>query len=458
MKHLTRYAYLAGFALQLAGCSSDQGNKATASNGCKVSASATMSTIIPTVATVTFTTSLATVSSAHIQFGLDTNYGMTAPVDLTQQDYKTLLLGMKSSNTYHYRVVVQSDSIQCTSDDYTVTTDAHPNNIRLPTITTYTDTVDGGAALDGGFLVLEGYQATAPDDYAYILDGDGDVVWWFKATGLGDLSAAKMSYDGNHMWLVHSNTPIGTAHAGRVTMDGETFEDLSEQFSGVNHDLAVLPDETVVFIAYNSNGCDDIKKRTPDGTVTTIINSSVAFGNATSCHCNAVQYSKDDDTIIFSDDDHSAYVKVDLAGNIQWVLNGGEFNSFDKSGGGATGWSGNHGLHILARDHLIIFNNGTNSSTGGTGAPSVVRELKLDLDAMTTSEIWSYTSTPPISNVILGDVQRLDNGNTLVTYSLDGTVDEVDSNRNLLQRLAWPSGKFIGYSTKRKSLYGPPPR
>jgi hypothetical protein len=81
----------------------------------------------------------------------------------------------------------------------------------------------------------------------------------------------------------------------------------------------------------------------------------------------------------------------------------------------------------------------------------------LDLNAMTTKAVWSYSAN--INNAVMGDVQRLDNGNTIVAYSLAGVIHEVDSSGKLLQSLTWGSGSgSIGYITKRKTLYGPSPR
>ncbi len=45
--------------------------------------------------------------SAEIWFGLDTGYGMVAPVDLDEPDFRTLLLGMKPDRTYHFRVIAK---------------------------------------------------------------------------------------------------------------------------------------------------------------------------------------------------------------------------------------------------------------------------------------------------------------------------------------------------------------
>jgi hypothetical protein len=450
-------------ALGTLGCGSD--NSSDQSGACSISAEGVTSSAIATVGIVTFTVSGASsLDSAEIKFGLDTSYGLTAPVDVTTKDadYRTLLLGMKESKTYHYQVIGKSGSKTCTSPDYTIEVGGCPTSIRRPTVAPAD--VDK-SKLDGGFMVMEGYKSALPDDYAYILDGDGDLVWCYKEAGFGDLMATRMSWDGKYMWMVHGNTPEVAAHMGRVSMDGIDFDDHSSEFTGLNHDALVLPnDEGLVYVAYSSSsGCDDIKEWKPDGSSRTIINAGAVFSNESACHGNAVKYDKSDDTIIASDDSNSAYYKIDRQGNVKWVLNGGNYNDFDKSGGGATGWTGQHNLHILGTEadglyHILFFNNGT-SATKAEGTHAIVREIALDLKAMTTKEVWTYDSDPDISNPILGDVQRLDNGNTLVVYSLVGKAQEVDADHNVLQQFTWTgTSSGIGYVTKRKTLYGPSPR
>jgi hypothetical protein len=364
---------------------------------------------------------------------------------------------MKPSRTYHYRVVAQSGSTQCISADYPVTTGPRPNAVRLPAVTTNNE-----SALYGGFLILEGYRlnATGGGDYAFILDAEGEAVWWYQPPNFGTLSVAKMTHSGKAIWIANDNVPKNVAHVGRLSMDGLTWEDKSSEFANLNHDLTVLPDETVIFIAYGSNDCDDVKERSPSGAVRTIVNAGKVFGTSSGCHCNAIQYDPSDDTVVVSEDNHSGYFKTDRQGNIKWVLNGGTgVNTFDKSGGGATGWVGNHNLHILGPDRILFFNNGVSAYQAGT-KPATAREIKLDLTKMTTSEVWRYDSSPTISNGVMGDVQRLENGNTLVAYSTAGTIHEVDAGKNVLQTLVWSglsSGGF-GYVTKRKTLYGASPR
>jgi hypothetical protein len=424
------------------------GGEAGLDSGC-ITATAKTSSAISTVGIVDWTAAMSPIDSAHAEFGLDTSYGLTAPMDpaeLTGPGYRTLLLGMKPNQTYHYRIVAKSGEVECVSPDATLKTGDRLSAVPAPTLEP--KTADG---LAGGYLVAETYTVSG-SGYAFILDADGDQVWAYGPK-IGDLMTARMSYDGKYMWIGHGNVPQGKAKVVRVSMDGLEVQDFSADFANLNHDLTVLPDETVGFVAYGDNGCDDVKERLPDGTVRTLFNSGAAFDNSTACHCNAIAYSKDDDSYVVSELDHDAYFKVarsgPSAGQVVWVLGGTVNNSF--TGDGAN-WDNQHNLHVLGLDRLLIFNNGS------TGAGSKAIEVQLDLTRFTATIAWEYFADPPISNAILGDVQRLGNGNTMVAYSTQGVMHEVDSSGALLQSTTWPLGGVIGYITKRGSLYGPPPR
>jgi len=417
------------------------------SGDCTFSVTSSLSTMIPTVGIVTWSTTLAAPTEAHVDFGLTTAYGMTAPVDLGSPGYRTLLLGMKPSHTYHFRVAASGLTGHCTSADTTITTGPVPNGM-----TTVTATTSNPSAAFGGFLIMGQYQKfpAATGVPAFILDADADVVWWYFLAK--DASCVRMSYDGQFMWINNVNVPVGTASVHRVSMDGLTDDDFSAEFAGLNHQLTVLPDETVVFDAYGANGCDDIKQRSPDGTVTTIVNAQIAHGGSGPCHVNAIGYSKTDDTIVFSDLLNNDLTKITRTGATVWVLNGvgGKFI-------GGVWQGGQHGFDILGLDDFVIFAN-NDTAEGGTGLGSSAIEMKLNLSTMTATRIWSYLADPAIQNSVMGDVQRLPNGNTIIAYSTGGIIEEVDASANLVQEWQLSLGATLGYIEKRATLYGPPPR
>jgi hypothetical protein len=431
--------------------------------GCAFTGTFAVSPKISTVGIVTFTTLLSSPTEAHIDFGLDTSYGMTAPVDLTAASYRTLLLGMKPSKTYHFQLSATDGTTSCTSDDFTIVTGSAPNGMQNPTITT-----NNASALYGGFLVtgqysqvfIGGANAGAP---AFILDKDGTYVWWYTVVG-SDATGVTMSYDGNYMWINSVNTPSHIARVHRVSMDGLIDEDHSSEFVGQSHQLTVLPDETVAFYAYGTNGCDDIKLRAPDGTVTTLVNAQAAHGGSDACHVNAIFYSPLDDTLIFGDLDNNCLTKITRTGATVWILNGGVVGGPTSSFTGDIWKGGEHGFHILGLDDFVIFNNnalvpaGSNVKWGavaGDGSGSWALEMKLDLTAMTATQTWSYQGGG-LNDMVLGDAQRLPNGNTMVDFSTQGTIEEVDANGDLLQEIETTTN--FGYIQKRATLYGPPPR
>jgi hypothetical protein len=71
-------------------------------------------------------------------------------------------------------------------------------------------------------------------------------------------------------------------------------------------------------------------------------------------------------------------------------------------------------------------------------------------------QVWSYKASPGIQNDVMGDVQRLPNGNTMIAFSTKGTIQEVDASGTVLQQMKSQSN--FGYIEKRASLYGPPPK
>ena len=387
---------------------------------------------------------------------------MTAPVDLKQASYRTLLLGMKPSKTYHYQISVTNSSGSCASADQMIATGARPNGAALPTLNI---TTNNKAALWGGFLVVGSYQGGT--NQSFILDADGDFVWWYAdgADGCG----TRMSYDGNYMWINNGNVPAtaGSTHVHRVTMDGLTDTDLSTPFNNMSHQLTPLPDGSVAFYATGSNMCDDIKifpaNGTATSTATTVVNAKTAHGgSATSaCHVNNIEYSQPDDTLVFSDLDNDCLTKVSkTTGATVWVLNGNATAMITSTFTGDLWTGGEHGFHMLSPTDILLFNN--NSSVRTNSAMAL--EVTLDLSAKKSTKKWSYTPSPGVSVMVLGDVQRMTtagptgagNGNTIIDFGTGDKIHEVDANGTLLQEIT--SQYPFGFMEKRATLYGPPTR
>ena len=74
---------------------------------------------------------------------------------------------------------------------------------------------------------------------------------------------------------------------------------------------------------------------------------------------------------------------------------------------------------------------------GGDDTGSIAMEFSLGLSTKKATRVWQYKANPGIKNILMGDVQRLPNGNTVVGYSASGVLHEVDSKDALVQTLTW---------------------
>ena len=400
--------------------------------GCHFAISASVSSSVETVGIVEWSTGFDSLKEAHVEFGLDEDYGTVAPVDLGEPRHRTLLLGLKPQRLYHYRIVLNGPGGTCSSEDQTLVSGAVVNGLPRVEMTSVP-----GAKSEGGYLVT--CSMLGP---AFILDADGEYVW---AYGKGEMGRVELSHDGKHLWYAAINVGGGKAAMHRVTLDGLVEEDFSAEFGDLHHDFTVLPDETIAFIEHEGE-LDRVVERAADGTQRVVFEVAEIEGGAAKNHTNSIHYSVDEDVYTVSDLDADAYLKVTRAGEKVWVL-GGERSDF---GGKAAEWDNQHGHDPLTPDRFLFFNNAYNP------APSAAVELALDFETMTARRVWEYA--PGDRSLLYGDVQRLSHGNTLVTFSTAGVIHEVDAEGALVRKLTWDLGGAPGYLTQRASLYGSPER
>jgi hypothetical protein len=408
------------------------GTAGTGPVACTFAVTSSLSAAIPTVGIVTFTTTLAPLSSAEIRFGLASGGPtMVAPVDLAQPDYRTLLLGMKGSARYTFQIAASSATGTCTSGSYSLTTGAVPSAVPTPTTT-----IVDAAAHARGFIITSRSLGTG---WVVIVDADGAPVWWVTS-GLGDVDRAHMSWDGKNMYVVGlSSSPA------KISMDGTKIETISLR---AHHDLTAIPGGIATFVLpLGSSGPNSVVERAEDGTLTTVVADVGSLYNASSSfHPNAIHYYPWDDSYTVSDLNASLFVKISRRGELIWQLGGSNPKDASKffTLQGIAPWVENHGHHLLADGRFVFFNN----------AAGMVRALQLDTETLTATALWSYpTMRRPF---ILGDAQWLPNGNVLVTESDSGKrIDEIDQSGRAIASFVFLDN--LGYAEFRPSLYGPPP-
>ena len=425
---------------------------------CSFTLSHTRSTAIGTVQIVSWSTDLSNVTEAHIDFGLtDSELSTNAPVDLEEPDYRTLLLGMKGDRSYSFRIVASSADQTCTGPELSFMTGPVPE--WVPTIS------KGPSLLDAakGFIVTTSGLGLLTRDRnlpsVFIFDTDGDVVWWTPEV-IQDAAGARMSWDGKTMYFVNAYP----ADVFGISMDGMTSWEIPE-LAGANHDLTVLPDGGIVTMV--SNGVSEpfsIVELQSDGTVVSIVDDLSTLYTTETFHPNAIHYYPADNSFTLSDLNLNGFVKFTRDGELLWQLGGSNplGDSFELVG--LEPWLANHGHHLTSDGSFLFFNNFTDAANSG---PSTVFEVQLNEDDWIAAESWQYRGDGNRTSLQLGDVERLPNGNALITYSNEARIVEVGISGEELQSfkndMFLPEGTsspvaLFGYASFRSSLYGPPPR
>jgi len=415
-----------------------------------------VSEVVPTVVTAHWDVELEDWSAAWLEYGSDESYGERAAAATEGSGpYRDLLLGLLPESDYHVRLVVERGGERYESDDQVVTTGAKP--AELPS---YTVQAESSADTWQGYLATS-IIATPPT--AVILDDAGEYVWWYQpAEELSMMGRAALSRDGKA--ILYSDINLNGNDDNRlyrVSLDGSELE--SWELPGFHHDFVELPDGTVAYLAMDPRTIDGaevpgdrLMELAPDGSISEIYNiwddfeyegSNKSLTGTWWPHANAIDHLPEEDAYLVSFLTLDGIFKIHRAsGQVSWIL-GGEHSDFTLPNGGSSLFDHQHQMHWLG-DSILVFVNG--ELPDGT---SHALEYALDEQTGTAEETWSYWPDTELNSIILGDVHRLDTGNTLVSFSYSGQIHEVNPQGELQWKLAGMMGAAMGYVTWMDSLY-----
>ena len=140
------------------------------------------------------------------------------------------------------------------------------------------------------------------------------------------------------------------------------------------------------------------------------------------------------------------------SGDIVWRL-GGTHSMFQFVNDPLGGFSGQHCVRMVGHDRVLVYDNGLRHN------PPLTRgvEYQLDRVAGTATLVWEFRHPRGLFNGFTGCAQRLTNGNTLVTFSAEGTITEVNPVGNIVaEGVVENAGTIVTpyRGIRIKSLYG----
>lgn len=389
----------------------------------------------------------------RVDFGTDTTYGQSTGDTEAVTDHEVLLVGNTADTAVHFKVVTTTVEGDASSDDHQITTGPLPSG--MPTFVT------SGSLSDEYAWNCVPTQGTTP--LVVILNAKGEIIWYYQPSVVGgNLMRALVTHDRKSVLLGHAGTQgdLSTGVLEWISLDGGTVRTVSAP--NFDHDLAELPDGTVALIvveerAHPDGGtwaADTIVEYAPDGTQTTVFSSWDAVdpveagidGPHNWTHGNGLDYDAVNDVYYFSWKEVGTLVKIQRAtAEVDWMIDG-KLNQFDFGDDPVVELQ--HQFERLPNGNLLIFDNGTQER----GYSRAV-ELELDESALTANQTWEYVHIPPLYVFAKGDVQRFDNGNTLVTWSAMGELQMITPEGAIVWQLNAELGQAFTFVQPFQSFY-----
>ena len=418
----------------------------------------TLSEQIPTVGTAEWTRMEDEAIETWLEFGVEGTYTLETPERIPNGDaLRAQLLGMKPTTEYSVRAVMRyaDDRIQYGIENRFTTGEAPPNVPR------YSAEWYDESAVDPGFI-LTTHLLDPP--MVVIIDMDGDVVWWHQSVDQ-PVGRAQLSRDGRGIYYQRLNVEGLIQHRLHyVGLDGT-----NEDFWFVNrghHDFVELPNGKVAILVHDVRtplGSDEevigdqIVELSLDGTVEVVystwddleyLGSTPQTQGTGWTHANALQYDEASDAYLISFKTQDSIHKIDRStGERIWALGGPE-SDFHFADGNSVLFESQHQFQLL-EESILVFVNGDEVDD----LDSMAVEYSFDETNPIVERIWSYENDPGFFCFSLGDVQRLENSNTHINWSVQGQLDEVSPDGELLWRLTSDLGSVFGYSERLNSIY-----
>jgi arylsulfate sulfotransferase len=407
-------------------------------------------------------------SNVSVQFGTDTNYGLstwTQPATETSGPVSLFVAGMRANTLYHMRAVIQfSDGTQFMDADRVFTTGALPPN-QLPALTA---TTTPGMTPQSGVELLDLLTIPAASTPLGVVVSDlsGNVLWSYNPGLTGGVIAnpVKLLPNGHFLINFSGSTTDGLdsvlqevdlsgkliwqmdAAALNAALASATCAGCNITVIGTHHDFQFLPNGHLIVIAALQQVISGVTV-TGDAIIDLDQNHNPVwlwnefdhldtnrrpylFPDWT--HTNAVIYSADDGNLIISMRHQNWLVKIDYAngagaGDILWHL--GYQGDFALQGvtdpTDPSNWFyAQHGPSFVTSNttgkfSLVLFDNGDDRvfasgvTCGAAGQLpclfSTVPLLELDETAKTATV--AFNPTTPAYSFFGGNAETLKNGN-----------------------------------------------
>ncbi len=297
----------------------------------------------------------------------------------------------------------------------------------------------------------EGYIFVAPfywtgstvGSYLLILNGQGQIVYYQSVAN--DLAAFDFQEQPNGL-LSYWDQKDSTFHLMNSHYQVVDSYQAGNGYVSDLHDLQILPNGNALIMTYDTETMD-MSEIVPggkkDAAVTGLVIQELdpaknvifewrswdhfSFFDTTSSltdqevdlvHGNALALANDGN-LLLSSRNLSEITKINLqTGDVMWRM-GGRANMFKFVNGQPFAYQ--HDVRQLPNGDITVFDN---HGSPQTPAASRGLEYKVDEANKTVTQVWEIPHAPPVFGMYMGNVQRLADGNTFLSWGAPSTAKD----------------------------------
>ncbi len=358
-------------------------------------------------------------------------------LDVDCGDYASTIEGEGLSTDHEVFVMGLYPEAECTftarSEDWTGQVREASQSITVPprpeVLPPLELIVDGGEAVQLGwtlFNLTNKYDQSPP--IAAVVDGLGRYRWYH-------VRSTSATGSGTPVLQVPEGILIGGSNDGGLTwpaiVDWEGGVVWEDQFEMHHEIFPSVGGEELLYLGKTTDCPDEI----PDSS--TIVRydpeTKEVLWEWAFCehftpekiegdwdHTNAVVEFPGQDAYLISAKGQNGLFKIDLeTEDVVWRL--GQDGDFVRTDGETElPFLRQHAPEFVAQDEVLLFDNGQDNLREQSGAV----QIRFDEEAMTYEVVWSWYPDPPIFCHMWGDADRLENGNTLMTFGRRLTTND----------------------------------
>lgn len=400
----------------------------------------TVSDLVATVVTVTWTTETATAGKVSWDGG-------ETPVEASASTtHSAVVRGLAPDTTY--ALTIHADDGM--SEPVEVTTGLADG--ALPSLT------PSGSGDFGSFLAFPVLGASTA---AVVLDAQGNYVWWWEDERGLDTYRVRVLNDGSGVVYNAANIsgePSPDSALVKVSWDGLTVEAIDIPY--LAHDFVQLADGSFTVLTVKYEDYEGVPVRGDalvhvdlDGTQTEIWDSWDCFDPATDGDPfatdgwpfgNALDVDEAAGRYYLGMRTFSSIASVDPSTRTcDWVVgDAGATIEADES------FLHQHQFEFTDTGTLLVFDN-----DGSGGTRSRVVEYDFDPEAGTADLVWEHHSDPEVYSFVLGEPHRIEGGDTVIAWATAGQLDRVGPDSSLKFRVNTEMGYVVGFTALADSLY-----